>query len=62
MPILNQQTGTAQEYEVIRFVTGTSTLHFSITNISEKCVRDKNRSNKRQRTAVFVQNVVLFLD
>ena len=42
MPILNQQTGTVQEYEVIRFVTGTSTLHFSITNISEKCVRDKS--------------------
>jgi len=36
MPILNQQTDTVQEYEIIPFVTETSALHFSITNISEK--------------------------
>jgi hypothetical protein len=36
MAVLNQQTGTIQEYEIIPFVIGTSTLLFSITNISEK--------------------------
>jgi len=36
MPILNQQTGTVQEYEIIPFVIETSALHFSIRNISGK--------------------------